>query len=150
MNQKSGFWRTTALSRPSRKYMGCPVSSCISGVLRLPSAHLIEVLEKHPGIAPRILKWPFLKELSRIKSLNPVFLIFKGTLKFVKRQHTLSFFYKKVTFRLRLGFLKFFQKWGWNFLSGFLIFFPKLRLRFLNFPFRSWLIFLTCTKFSVS
>ena len=31
--KKSGFWRTTAFSRGFQKYMGWPVSACISGVL---------------------------------------------------------------------------------------------------------------------
>ena len=52
-------------------------------------------------------------------------------------QNTLSFFYKKVRFRLRLSFLKFFPKWGWNFLSTFLIFSQKSGWDFLIFPQKS-------------
>ena len=50
---------------------------------------------------------------------------------------TLSFFYKKVRFRLRLSFLKFFPKWGWNFLRTFLIFSQKSGWDFLIFPQKS-------------
>jgi len=39
--KKSGFWRTTAFSRGFQKYMGCPVSSCILGVLGFPKANII-------------------------------------------------------------------------------------------------------------
>ena len=40
-NQNLFFWRTTAFSWRFQKYMGCPVSSCMSGVLGLPGSNII-------------------------------------------------------------------------------------------------------------
>ena len=64
-----------------------------------------------------------------------IFILFRPNVK--SAWHTLSFFYKKVRFRLRLSFLKFFPKWGWNFLSTFLIFSQKSGWDFLIFPQKS-------------
>ena len=69
-------------------------------------------------------------------TLPPLFCAPMHCMRWLEREVTLHsvFFYKKVTFRLRLSFLKIFPKWGWNFLNTFLIFSQKSGWDFLIFP----------------